>query len=84
MFKTWTATQAAAGAPVALLNGKEKKKRNYGTNYIENDLPNDGRSKRRHLNSTNYYSLQGLDISLDHDSSNCKLRSQNTICSQSS
>ena len=77
MFKTWTATQAA-GAPVTeRLTSREKKKRKFGPNYIENDLPNDERTKRRYPNCTNYCYSHGYDISPDHHSGNCKKRKAN-------
>ena len=76
MFKKWTATQAA-GTPATRLTNKEKKQRKFGANYIENDLPNAERSKRRYPNSTNYCLSHGYDISPDHDSSNCKKRNAN-------
>ncbi|OEU09765.1 hypothetical protein FRACYDRAFT_248024 [Fragilariopsis cylindrus CCMP1102] len=77
MFKKWTATQAAGAPATDRMTGKERKKKKFGVNFIENDLPNAERSKRRYPNSTNYCSSHGYDISPDHDSSNCKKRNAN-------
>ena len=74
MFKTWTTAQAASALGTDRLTSKEKKKRKLGSNYIENDLPNAERSKRRYPNSTNYCSSHGYDISPDHDSSTYNLQ----------
>ena len=74
ILKTWTASQAATKAPGIGLTSKEKKKRKWGVHYIENDMPNDERTKRRYPDSTTYCWSHGFDISPDHTSCSCKNR----------
>ena len=48
-----------------------KKKNEFGTNYIQNNLPNGERSKRRYPDSTNYCPSCGYDIKPTHTPFNC-------------
>ena len=43
-----------------------KKKNKFGTNYIQNDLPNGEQSKQRYPDSTNYCPSCGYDIKPTH------------------
>ena len=51
-----------------------KKKSKFGTHYIQNDLPNGGRSKRRYPDSTSYYPSCGYDIKPTHTPTTCTNR----------
>ena len=76
MFKTWTVEQAATPAiAIALcVSGKEKKMSKFRANYIENNLANEERTKRRYPNSTSYCSLHRHDIKPNRHSGNCTNR----------
>ena len=47
MLKTWTTAQAASVPGTDRMTSKEKKTRKWGSNYIENNLSNDERTKCR-------------------------------------
>ena len=51
-----------------------KKKNKFGTNYIQNDLPNGEQSKQRYPDSTNYCPSCGYDIKPTHTPFNCTNR----------
>ena len=82
MFKTRTAAQATATpAPTPAraphLSGKDKKRGKFEDNYIENNMPNGERSKRKYANSTCYCSYNGYDIDPGYHSGNCTNRLEN-------